>query len=275
MNTLNKYLNSFECYKPLPAETVNLLVSKAKKGDRAAVSEIIYSHQRFIIFTAKKFGFIHNNVSDDALMDIISAGNVGLLEAINRYDNTKDSSFLTCAEFGIRNALGKNAHETRTGTYLPFNKAKKLSSIKKLFVTNNLSPTDENAISYIAQITGTFIEEIKEILSWDSQVTSIEGCTDNTKNPIDAISYKHSKSVDDEIEQSFMEEALHKALNQLSSRQKTIITLHFGINCEKKSLTEIGKILQLSKQRVAQIEKDIFKTLRESEYATTLLDFVA
>lgn len=275
MNTLNKYLNSFECYKPLPTETVNLLVSKAKKGDRAAVSEIIYSHQRFIIFTAKKFGFIHNNVSDDALMDIISAGNVGLLEAINRYDNTKDSNFLACAEFGIRNALGKNAHETRTGTYLPFNKAKKLSSIKKLFVTNNLSPTDENAISYIAQITGTFIEEIKEILSWDSQVTSIEGCTDNTKNPIDAISYKHSKSVDDEIEQSFMEEALHKALNQLSSRQKTIITLHFGINCEKKSLTEIGEILQLSKQRVAQIEKDIFKTLRESEYATTLLDFVA
>lgn len=275
MNTLNKYLNSFECYKPLPAETVNLLVSKAKKGDRAAVSEIIYSHQRFIIFTAKKFGFIHNNVSDDALMDIISAGNVGLLEAINRYDNTKDSNFLACAEFGIRNALGKNAHETRTGTYLPFSKAKKLSSIKKLFANYNLESTDENAISYIAEITSSSVDEIKEILSWDSQVTSIDEFTDNTKNPIATFSCNFFQSIDDEIEQSFMEETLHKALNELSNRQKTIITLHFGINCEKKSLTEIGEILQLSKQRVAQIEKDIFKTLRESEYGTVLMDFVA
>ena len=275
MNTLNKYLNTFECYKPLPVETVSLLVSKAKKGDRAAISEIIYSHQKFIIFTAKKFGFIHNNISEDALMDIISAGNVGLLEAINRYDNTKDSSFLTCAEFGIRNALGKNSHETRSGTYLPVAKAKKLSTIKKMFASYGLNSNDENDVAIFARNSGTNIEEIKEILSWDSQITSIDNFAENEKSCLDTFSYNHYQAFTEKIETSSMEETLHKALGELSARQKLIVTLHFGIDCDKKSLTEIGKMLNLSKQRVAQIEKEVFKTLRDSSYAQELCDFVA
>lgn len=101
------YLKQFEKYGFVPASEVNGLVQKAKAGDRKAIDRIVCSHQRFIFSTAKKYGFWKSGTDFDVTLEIMSAGNVGLLDAIRRFDAEKGAPFLSCAEFGIRNALGE------------------------------------------------------------------------------------------------------------------------------------------------------------------------
>lgn len=275
MTIITRYLNSFENYKPLPPEKINLLIADAKNGDRHAIQQIVCSHQKFIIHTAKKFGFICRNITEEKLMDLILAGNVGLIESINRFNNKRNVPFLACAEFGIRNALQKNFHESRAGSYLPVNKLKLLTSIKKIIsdLENNLSEAD--AFNHVSERTGLCMDEIKEILSWDSQETSLESDSENHRDPADVFSYTHFHSIDDAIENNSLQELLRKAFKNLDNRQSFIITKHFGIDCEKMSLTEIGNILQLSKQRVAQLEKQGFTILRNCDAAPMLYDYVA
>ncbi len=278
MNTIKNFFNTVKCFDSLPADTVRVLVAKAKKGDKVAISQVILSHQKFIFYTAKKFGFIHSNLKKENFEDIMSAGDIGLMEAINRYDSTKSTSFFTCAEFGIRNALEYNAHNSRKDLYLPIAKTKELSSIKKLIANCENIKKDmiqEEKIEYAAKATGKSVEGIKEILTWDSCETSIEENREKKKTSLQVFSCNQTQIVDDEIMKGQVKTFVTKALSSIPKRHQFIIANHFGIGCEKLRLSQIANKMDITKQRVALIEKEGFSLILNGNYAKQLKEFIS
>ena len=271
------YFKKFERFEAIPKDKINGIVALAQKGNVNARNQIICTHQKFILSTAKKFGLLNHDMSESAKEDILSAGNVGLLNAIRLFDESKGAPFLACAEFSIRNALYENANAQKYFIHLPSNKAKFLNTVKKAISAFEFSSSKE-AFLYAAEITGTSVEKIREALSWEYSVSPLMVSSDSSSDSDEfdlsdrkmSESYEYSETVEENFLASERHSCLSKALKTLSDREQKIIIYHTGFCGKELSLTEIGEKLNLTKQRVQQIEKAAYKKLRTGNCAKYL-----
>lgn len=203
-SSIYDYFRQFEKYDFIPSGEVSALVQKAKAGDRKAINNLVCSHQRFIFSVAKKYGFWKKGMDIDFASDIMSAGNIGFMDSIRRFDESKGAPFLKCAEFGIRNALGESFRKS---------------------------------------------SDSRQVLTEPEK--------------FDLCEKEGQKSVETEAEENELKENIKKSMYLLSPKERFIIMNHFGLNCDKLSLTKIGEKLSITKQRCQQIEKQAFQKIRE------------
>ncbi len=248
------------------------LAVRAKAGDKKAFDELIKCNLRFVISIAKEY-----TNSGIPLEDLISEGNIGLMEAVNRFDETKGFRFISYAVWWVRQAIIKSINDNKSNIRLPINKINsinKITKVKEKLVQKLERPPSESEIMDAVDVS---LSEVKSYM--------LEGNFEfNLDEPIansDGLKYedKLSGTDYDEMENRLNFESLRselqKAMRGLSEREASIISMYYGLNdTEPMKLKEIGQAFGLTNERVRQIMIEAIKRMRVFDKSVKLREFL-
>ena len=274
--TLIRYYDDIRKYGLLSQEDEIKLFQLLKNGSSSdkqkARETIINSNQRFVVAIAKKFG------TNDNILDLISEGNIGLMEAVDRFDYTKGVRFSTFAVWYIRRAV--NTYNINHGTLVTKSNISKtyhvISQATNKFIQRELrQPTLEELRDIIVNEYNVDIKDVIDVL--ETRVVSIDNDYNNAsdnQNFKDVMEFKtnsaYENSFEKDSDKEFNKELIDTMLNKLSSREQEIIKLIFGIGYDREyELQEVAKKVNLTTERVRQLKFTIMNKLKQ-EYKKTV-----
>lgn len=275
-DTLVRYYEDIRRYQLLSLEEESELFNLLKDGNddekRYARSRIINANQRFVVAIAKKFG------TNDNILDLISEGNIGLMEAIDKFDVSKGVKFATFAVWYIRRAI--NLYNINNGALVTKSNISKtyhvISQATNKFIQREFrQPTLDELRELLEKEYNIDIKDSIDII--DTRILSIDGESDDSEdseNVGDTIVYKSNNayinSYEKCVENDFNKELIQSMLNKLSKREQEIIKLIFGIDCDREyELQEVAQKVGLTTERVRQLKFSIINKLKE-EYKKVL-----
>ena len=270
--SLNDYLKEINKYKILTAAEESELIKQMRNGDQNARTKLIASNQRFVYAVAKRYG------NEDNVLDLVNEGNIGLIQALDAFDETKGTRFLSCAIWYIRrqingylnsdNLLIRKTNNTKT--------VYKLSKIKeKFFAEHNRYPEVDEVADILENEYGLKIKDKTDLL--DINTLSISTCFDDE----DARAFENSPyfsektAVDSEylteMDQEFNSVVSGTLISVLTEREKTIILMSFGIGYNKEyTNAEIAEEVGMSSERVRQLKKTAIEKMQKLAVAEHL-----
>lgn len=251
---LNTYLSEIRKYPLLSPDEEIDLIYKIKEGDNEAREKLINCNQRFVFAIAKRYA------SDDSIMDLVNEGNIGLITAIEKYDDTKGVRFLSYAVWYIRRAINyymtndnlliKRTNNMKIGT--------KLNKIKnKFYCENGRYPSDDEIIDFMKNDFNVEIQNESEVFDISSEsINDFLDDEENTKEKTKAYNQRTASYNDYEetIDKEHNKAVIKKLLSILNERDRTIMKMAFGIDYDKEYTNyEIGEQLGFSSERIRQI----------------------
>ena len=269
-NSVAVYLKAIDKIPLLSRSEETELAKKAAAGDTEARQKLIVSNLRFVVSIAKKY-----QGHGVPLSDLISEGNLGLVTAVAKFDYKRGIHFISYAVWWIKQSIMKALSEKSRMVRLPMNRANELLKISKFIDTyskkNGKRPTD----TVIAKEFSMQKDEIKKLLDISAGHSSIEDMSENGDwnfvSPISENGELNGEHPDTQVIQSSLRENIDKMLGKLSDRERSIIEYRFGLNGhEPQSLSKIGNKLNLTKERIRQIEKAAMEQIRVSSDARHL-----
>ncbi|MBR5867662.1 MAG: RNA polymerase sigma factor RpoD/SigA [Spirochaetaceae bacterium] len=273
---LSSYLNEISKVSLLTQDEETELAVRAAAGDTAAKNKIISSNLRFVVNVAKKY---QNRGLD--LEDLISEGNIGLIMAIERFDVSKGYKFISYAVWWIRQSILKAINEKSRMIRLPANKALEMGQInfeKRRIASSDKSEAEE--ITEIAKNLGMTESHVKDMLNISKEMISLDNTvsSDSSTTTVgDFIEDTSNLSPEEQSIETVLKEDIDSLLdNTLTEREAYIIRRRFGLNgYSTVSLKDLGTKLNLSKERVRQIEKKAIGLLKSSSRSYKLEGYVA
>ena len=271
-DTLRLYLKEISRFPQLTADEEQVLGTLVRAGDEAAFRKLIESNLRFVVAMAKKY-----SRSGYPLHELINEGNMGLIEAASRFDPSRGVRFITYASWWIRQAiLAAIAHFGQTFRLPP-----KLKHDLYRFETKVGRLTQElgrrPSIDEISRELGMKEEEVRDLLGATPTEISLNAPVGEEGDMrLEEVIEDHSIMPSDDIliAQSF-EDQLQKLLGQLDDKERVIIERRFGLgDLEPQTLAEIGTDMNLSRERIRQIEERALGKLRRSQRAKQLLGYL-
>jgi len=271
-DTLRMYLKEISRFPQLSPEQEKELGKRIQNGDEEAFRKLIESNLRFVVAMAKKYAR-----SGYPLHELINEGNMGLIEAASRFDPTRDVRFITYASWWIRQAiLAAIAHHGQVFRLPP-----KLKHELYRFETKVARLTQElgrrPSVDEISKELGMKEEDVRGMMEGTpTEVSLSTPIGDEDEVHLEDLIRDPSVTPVDEIliAQSF-EEQLQKLLSQLDEKERLIIERRFGLgDREPETLAEIGSELNLSRERIRQIEERALGKLRRSQRAKQLLGYL-
>jgi len=271
-DTLRLYLKEISRFTQLTADEERDLGVRVRAGDEEAFRKLIESNLRFVVAMAKKY-----SRSGYPLHELINEGNMGLIEAASRFDPSRGVRFITYASWWIRQAiLAAIAHYGQTFRLPP-----KLKHDLYRFETKVSRLTQElgrrPSIDEISRELGMKEEEVRDLLGATPTEISLNApIGEEGDMRLEELIEDHSIMPSDDIliAQSF-EDQLQKLLGQLDDKERVIIERRFGLgDLEPQTLAEIGTDLNLSRERIRQIEERALGKLRRSQRAKQLLGYL-
>lgn len=255
---------------PISEEELSDLVRRAKTGDRNAQTDLIIRFRPKIIIIAKGYCKRYSNQGVD-LKDLICAGEEGVFHSIRRYDENRDSSFFTCAEYGIRESIRTVLPSSDETVHVPKEKKALLKQIKDTIEEYIGNHGREPGIVEIAHLIGIKPEEVSELL--ESLQIKIEIDKPNSQNESmgDTIENPAHPSLDDNVLKMELSKGLQDALGTLTPREQDILCSSSGFKCERETDDQISDRLGISAERVRQLREKAFAKLRQSKQSRALL----
>lgn len=275
-DTLIRYYDDIRRYQLLSLEEEIELFTLLKNGNedekKYARSKIIVSNQRFVVAIAKKFG------TNDNILDLISEGNIGLMEAIDKFDLTKGVKFSTFAVWYIRRAI--NMYNINHGALVTKSNISKtyhvISQATNKFIQREYrQPTLDELKEILVNEYKVDIKDVIDVL--ETRIISIDNepdDSDDNTNMEDVVIYRSNSAnnniYEKNIDNDFNKELITSMLNQLSSREQEIIKLIFGIGYDREyELQEVAEKVGLTTERVRQLKFSIIDKLKK-EYKKVL-----
>jgi RNA polymerase primary sigma factor len=260
-NVLSLYLKEINKIPLLTREEEERLARKAGKGDTTAKDKLIRANLRFVVNVAKKY-----QNQGLPLADLISEGNIGLMNAIERFDVDKGYHFISYAVWWIRQAILKAICEKSRMIRLPLNRANELVQIEKVKKDLQGEQYSLSETDMIARRLDIDREHVADLLNISRELISLDTPVYSEKDSSllgDFVEDKGHPMPDEMVVENSLREDINGILRTLSQKEAEIIQYRFGLNGRRPmSLKEIGSKYKLTKERIRQIEKKAIKRLQ-------------
>jgi len=274
-DVLTMYLKEINKIPLLTREEEIELSQKAKKGDKAAKDKMISANLRFVVRVAKKY--VNHGLD---LTDLISEGNIGLINAIEKFEPERGYHFISYAVWWINQSILKAVSEKSRAIRLPLNRANELVRIEYAsnLINGTLSETEE--VEQISQMLNMSEAKVRDLLAISNGIVSLDAKATLSENDNSLVGDYFEDKTYESPEESTVKTSLKNDMNQLLATLKPneakVIRLRYGLNGYKPmSLQEIGEECNLTKERVRQIEKKAIFRLQNPSRIRKLEGYLA
>jgi len=260
--SVDKYLHEISKEDLLTAEQEVELARKIKKGDEQAMEKLIRSNLRFVVSVAKQYQ--NQGLS---LPDLINEGNLGLIKAAKRFDETRGFKFISYAVWWIRQSILQALAEQARIVRLPLNKIGSINKINKALAELEQKHEREPSINEIATTLEIAPGEIKEAFKNSTKPLSMDAPLNEEEEDsmYEVMESSENPTPDDSLLNESLNREIERALSSLTEREAKIIRLYYGLNNKHPfTLEEIGEKINLTRERVRQIKEKAIKRLKHT-----------
>jgi RNA polymerase primary sigma factor len=270
--SLDKYLHEIGKVPLITAEEEVQLARKIRNGDEQSLERLINANLRFVVSVAKQYQ--NQGLS---LPDLINEGNLGLIKAAQRFDETRGFKFISYAVWWIRQSILQALAEQARIVRLPLNKIGSINKINNTFARLEQEFQREPTFNEIAEALDIAPKDVKEAMKISSRHVSMDAPlkADEENTLYDVLLHSESESPDSHLLDDSLRREIERSLSTLSPREADIVRLYYGLNGEPPySLEEIGKLFNLTRERVRQIKEKAIKRLKHTYRSKILKSYL-
>jgi RNA polymerase primary sigma factor len=260
--SLDKYLHEIGKEELITADEEVELARRIRKGDQTALNRLIKANLRFVVSVSKQYQ--NQGLS---LQDLINEGNLGLIKAAQRFDETRGFKFISYAVWWIRQSILQALAEQARIVRLPLNKIGSINRINRTFADLEQKFEREPSVNEIAQALEMAPEEVKESLKSSGRHVSMDApiVQDEEGTLYDVMLSKDSPPPDKGLLTDSLRKEIERALATLTYREANVIRYYFGLSGKHAlTLEEIGEEFNLTRERVRQIKEKAIKRLKNA-----------
>ncbi len=269
---LETYLQEISKISLLTEEEEPVLAQKIKSGDQVALEKMVQANLRFVVSVAKQYQ--HQGLH---LADLINEGNLGLIKAAERFDETKGFKFISYAVWWIRQSILQALAEQGRLVRLPLNKIGGHNRINKACTAFEQEYEREPTTEELSELLGISETEINNIFQSNTRHASLDAPINDhggESGPSEVLTGDNLKGgihADESIMNDSLKKEIQRVLKNLSPREAEVVNAYFGLNGENgKSIEEIGAKYDLTKERIRQIKERAIERLQKARYSGTL-----
>lgn len=270
--SLEKYLHEIGKVQLITADEEVTLAQRIKLGDWSALDRLTKANLRFVVSVAKQYQ--NQGLS---LQDLINEGNVGLIKAAQRFDETRGFKFISYAVWWIRQSIMQALAEQSRIVRLPLNRIGTLNRINKAYARLEQEFEREPNSSEIAKLLEVDEEEVMVSLKNAGRHLSMDAplLTDDNNNMYDVIKSDESPDPESELINDSLKIEIERAISTLTNREADILRMYYGLNSTIPiSLDEIADKYALTRERVRQIKEKAIKRLKQTSRSKQLKAFL-
>jgi len=270
--SIDKYLSDVSREEMITAEEEVELAKRIKQGDQVALNKLVNANLRFVISVAKQY-----QGHGLTLEDLIAEGNIGLITAAKRFDETKGFKFISYAVWWIRQSIMQAIAENSRVVRLPLNKVSAIQKISNAFA--KLEQEYERAPSNdeISNLLDTNAESVGDLFTYSQKQVSVDApLIEGEENSLlNVLSNSNSKNPADQMMRESLCKDIERVLVSLKKREADVIRLSFGLNGETPmTLEEIANSLGLTRERIRQIREKALRGLRKKANSNFLKHYL-
>ncbi|MBQ1648327.1 MAG: RNA polymerase sigma factor RpoD/SigA [Bacteroidales bacterium] len=269
--SLDKYLQEIGREERITIEDEVELAQRIKKGDQAALEKLTKANLRFVVSVAKQYQ--NQGLS---LPDLINEGNLGLIKAAEKFDETRGFKFISYAVWWIRQSILQALAEQSRIVRLPLNQVGALNKINKIINKFEQEHQRQPSPDEVAELLETSKEKIADTQRVSGRHISIDApfVEGEDNSLLDVLPNNDSPSADRGLINESLKMEIERALSTLTERERNIIKYFFGIGCQEKTLEEIGETFNLTRERVRQIKEKAIRRLKSSGRKKLLMNYL-
>ncbi|MBX9771335.1 MAG: sigma-70 family RNA polymerase sigma factor [Candidatus Obscuribacterales bacterium] len=271
-DSVRLYLREIGRVKMVKPDEEIELARQIAKGDDKAKKKLIQANLRLVISIAKKY--VNRGLP---FQDLIQEGNVGLIRAAEKFDHTKGFKFSTYATWWIRQAISRGLADKSRTIRVPVHMVESINKMKKtsarLAQELGRKPTEAE----LSSAMDLPVNKIKEIIQADREPISMEMPLNRDEETYlgDLIEDNESARPDSTTEEELMRQDLNRMLSQLTPRERDIMHLRYGLeDGRQRTLEEVGRLFNITRERVRQIEHKAFRKLRQPAWSSKLAGYL-
>ena len=269
--SLDKYLQEIGREELVTPEEEVELAQRIRKGDPVALEKLTRANLRFVVSVAKQYQ--NQGLS---LPDLINEGNLGLIKAAEKFDETRGFKFISYAVWWIRQSILQALAEQSRIVRLPLNQVGSLNKINKALSKfeqeNERQPSNEE----LAEMIDIPKDKISDTLRVGSRHVSVDApfVEGEDNSLLDVLPNDDSPSADRGLVNESLNVEIERALSTLTDREREIVKSFFGIGCQEMTLEEIGERFGLTRERVRQIKEKAIRRLKSPSRSKLLKDYL-
>lgn len=266
--SLDKYLQEIGKVDLLTPEQEIELARRIKNGDQKALDQLVKANLRFVVSVAKQYQ--NQGLS---LGDLINEGNLGLIKAAKRFDETRGFKFISYGVWWIRQSILQALAEQSRIVRLPLNRVGQLNKISKAYSNLEQEYEREPSATELAKELDMEITDVSDTLKISARHVSMDApfATGDDNRLLDVLSNDSQPAPDASLMSDSLKNEIERALSTLTEREAEVIKLYFGLNKEHSlTLEEIGEKFNLTRERVRQIKEKAIRRLRHASRSKNL-----
>ena len=268
---LDKYLVEIGREELISTDEEVELAQKIHKGDRRALDKLTRANLRFVVSVAKQY-----QNQGLALNDLIDEGNLGLIKAAQKFDETRGFKFISYAVWWIRQSILQAIAEQSRIVRMPLNQVGFQSKLSKAIVNFEQENERRPSVQELADILETDEEKVREALGTNGKKVSVDAPfqDDDSNSLIDIMTDEDAPTTDNNMERESLSKDLEAALSTLSEREQQVLKMLFGIGCNEMTAEEVANSLSLTRERVRQIKERALRRLRDDANINILTKYL-
>lgn len=271
VDSLTTYLGEIGRYKVLSNEEVTELFKKIEKGNKEAFDKVVNHNLKLVVKYAKTIKQSYKSCIP--LLDLIQAGNLGLIHAVEKFEYKQGFAFSTYAIWWIRQAIVRHIYETESSIKLPVHTSEKFTTIAKAESEFKDANGREPTFTELKERISVTEKEYELYKTFDTTVASLnyQVGEDEDCELQNLIKDGSDDPVYDETSRVLLKETIKNILSSLDERERFILTKRYGLDDgDPETLEEIGKELGITRERVRQLEAQAMRTLRKNNQILAL-----
>ncbi|WP_121247508.1 sigma-70 family RNA polymerase sigma factor [Mucilaginibacter phyllosphaerae] len=269
--SLDKYLTEIGKVDLISAQEEVILAQKIREGDQAALERLTKANLRFVVSVAKQY-----QNQGITLGDLINEGNLGLIKAARRFDETKGFKFISYAVWWIRQSIISAISDQSRSVRLPLNQIGTLSKIRKTQSSLEQELEREATPEELAECLETTVEKIADSLRNSGRQVSIDApFQQGEEGTLLDVMHNDDPSTDSVLIHDSLATELGRSLSKLGERDREVLVLFYGLgDCHTHTLEEIGEKFELTRERVRQIKDKALQRIKQSSRSGALQSYL-